>query len=164
VVIQSLTSIYILIKIGLVVDDKYTKSIKHKVIWIKARLSLIFKGVQQIRVPIRLHQIHLSLNHKEIRYINNIFRENKQHKTKEKIIDTAIAYQILIPKVMPFSLLVVQSVAFFFSILSISQTDVLCSLLCSKTWNLSSCGFLSPFICQVTNLISFLFLFTVQVC
>jgi len=29
---------------------------------------LIFKGVQQINIPIGLHQIHLSLNHKEISY------------------------------------------------------------------------------------------------
>ena len=34
----------------------------------KTRLSLIFKRVQQIRVPIRLHQIHLSLNDEEISY------------------------------------------------------------------------------------------------
>ena len=130
-VIHSLRSVCIFIKLGLAVNDKHTKSIKHKVIWIKTRLSLIFKGVQQTRVPIGLYQIHLSLNHK--RNLATHGKKNKQHSKEIKPIEfrrVGVALQFDSISVLPFHVLLVfrdlfsQNVMFFS--LPIRDSSFLC--------------------------------------
>ena len=89
-VIQSLRSICIFIKLGLVVNDKHTKNIKHKVIWIKTRLSLIFKGVQQINILIGyIRFISVSITKKLTSHVH----KNRQHK-KEKKTESFVAVDV----------------------------------------------------------------------